>query len=563
MIDRYSTPEMKVLWSEANRYRSWLVIELAVTEAWEASGDVPQGTTTRIHKALEGQELDEGFAERVAEIESTTKHDIVAFTRALTERIGDDAKYIHLGLTSTDVVDSAQNLILREACTIILKDLEELAEALKEKAVTYRHTPCIGRTHGIHAEPMTFGLKFLNFYANLQRDKERLERASESLRVVMLSGSIGTYAHIPPNIEEKVAEKLGLIADPVTNQTVARDRHAEFMNALALMGTTLERIAVEIRHLQRTEVREAQEGFSKGQTGSSSMPHKKNPISTENISGVARLLRSNAQAALENVVLWHERDISHSSTERIILPDSTTLASYATRRMTRVIKNLVVYPENMLKNINALHGLVYSQRVLHKLIDAGMMREQAYDVVQRNSLKSWENQVPLKELIRQDPESPLDEITLEAAFDIVTDDRYEGHAAARTQNLELGWVVFDTRQANDDPQKVHWPPKNLGLCASFVNLVDAPLAATTDHVLNHDLRIARNVFVEVLDERLGVTSQPAAGARRYDDFNGLAFKILGVSTDGQQTKGRHSGQQGSERAFHVFLLTWVLLLVSS
>lgn len=418
VIDRYSTPEMKALWSEANRYRHWLVIELAVTEAWEDLAEVPKGTTAAIHQALEGQDLDDAFADRVAEIEAVTKHDIVAFTRALTERIGDNAKYIHLGLTSTDVVDSAQNLVLREACDLILADLEGLADALKAKAIEYKHTPCIGRTHGIHAEPMTFGLKFLNFFANVQRDKARLERAAEELRVLMLSGSIGTYAHVPPDIEEKVAKTLNLKVDPITNQTVARDRHAELMNALAILGTTLERISVEIRHLQRTEVREAQEGFSKGQTGSSSMPHKKNPISTENITGVARLLRSNAQAALENVVLWHERDISHSSTERIILPDSTTLASYATRRMTKVVTNLVVYPENMQKNIDALNGLVFSQRLLHKLIDKGMMREQAYEVVQRNSLKSWETQKPLQELIANDPDNPLDEHELAAAFDV-------------------------------------------------------------------------------------------------------------------------------------------------
>ncbi len=431
MIDRYSTPEMKTLWSEANRYRKWLLIELAVTEAWEAMGEVPAGTSKSIQDALVGKELDEAFALRVAEIEAVTKHDIVAFTRALTERIGDSAKYIHLGLTSTDVVDSAQNLVLRDAIDIILADLDALAESLKEKAITYKHTPCIGRTHGIHAEPMTFGLKFLTFYAAILRDKARLERAREGLGVIMLSGSIGTYAHIPPSIEEAVAERLGLMADPITNQTVARDRHAELMNALAILGSSLEQIAVEIRHLQRTEVREAQEGFSKGQTGSSSMPHKKNPISTENITGVARLLRSNAQAALENVVLWHERDISHSSVERIILPDSTSLASYALRRMTRVISQLIVYPENMQKNLDALNGLVFSQRVLHRLIDKGMMREDAYDLVQRNSLKSWETALPLQELIASDELNPLTEDELSAAFDVAWYLRYTDAIYAR------------------------------------------------------------------------------------------------------------------------------------
>ena len=417
MIERYNTPELINLWSEANKYRTWLTVELAATEAWEQLGEVPTGTAARILERLRDTPLDDTFAERVAEIEAVTKHDIVAFTRALTERIGDDAKYIHLGLTSTDVVDSAQNLVLIQALDIILEDVRGLADALKEKAVTYKYTPCIGRTHGIHAEPITFGLKFLNFYAAIMRDLVRLERAKNAVSVLMLSGSVGTYAHVPPEIEAIVAGKLGLSVDPVTNQTVARDRHAELVSALAILGTSLERIAVEIRHLQRTEVREAQEGFSKGQTGSSSMPHKKNPIATENISGIARLMRSNLQAALENVALWHERDISHSSVERIILPDTTALASYATRRLTRVVNNLIVYPEAMQQNLEALHGLIYSQRVLHKLIDKGMMRESAYEVVQRNSLKSWETQVPLKNLIHADSESPLTEDELEEAFE--------------------------------------------------------------------------------------------------------------------------------------------------
>jgi adenylosuccinate lyase len=416
VIDRYSTPEMKTLWSEAKKYQIWLEIELAATEAWEALGEVPQGTTARIRESLKHQELDEAFANRVAEIEAVTKHDIVAFTRALSEKIGDDARFIHLGLTSTDVVDSAQNLILRQALDFVLKDVQVLQTFVKEKAITYKHTPCIGRTHGIHAEPMTFGLKFLNFYAALLRDEKRLRQSRESINVLMLSGSVGTYAHVPPEIEKRVAEKLDMTVDPVTNQTVARDRHAELLSSLAILGTTLERIALEVRHLQRSEVREAQEGFSKGQTGSSSMPHKKNPIATENITGIARLLRSNLQAALENVALWHERDISHSSTERVILPDTTTLASYATRRLTNVVQNLMVYPENMQKNLDSLHGLIYSQRVLHKLIDKGIMREVAYEVVQRNSLKSWETGTHLKELLQQDPDNPLTPDELSEAF---------------------------------------------------------------------------------------------------------------------------------------------------
>jgi adenylosuccinate lyase len=417
MIDRYGTPEMKRLWSEANRYRAWLEVELAATEAWEELGEVPAGTARRISEAIERQPLDEAFAERVAEIEAVTRHDIVAFTRALTERVGEDAKYVHLGLTSTDVVDTAQNLLLREAAALVIDDVRGLLDVVRERAVEHKHTPTIGRTHGIHAEPMTFGLKFLNFSAALERDLERLRAAREAISVAMASGSVGTYAHVPPQVEAKVAERLGLSVDRVSNQTVARDRHAQLMSALAILGTTLERIALEIRHLQRSEVREAQEGFAKGQTGSSSMPHKKNPIATENISGIARLLRSNLQAALENVALWHERDISHSSVERILLPDTTTLASYATRRLTRTVRELVVYPEAMLRNLEALHGLVYSQRVLHLLIERGMMREQAYEIVQRNSLQSWERGEHLRELLAADPAVPLSSDELRAAFD--------------------------------------------------------------------------------------------------------------------------------------------------
>jgi adenylosuccinate lyase len=417
MIDRYATPEMQGLWSEANRYRAWLEVELAATEAWEELGEVPQGSAARIREALREQPLDEAFAERVAEIESVTRHDIVAFTRALTERVGEGARFIHLGLTSTDVVDTAQNLLLREALGLIIADAEALSDAVRDRAVEYKHTPVIGRTHGIHAEPMTFGLKFLNFHAALERDLERLRRSRETVSVAMISGSVGTYAHVPPEVETRAAGRLGLTPDPVSSQTVARDRHAELMATLAILGTTLERIALEIRHLQRSEVREAQEGFAKGQTGSSSMPHKKNPIASENVSGIARLLRSNLQAALENVALWHERDISHSSVERVILPDTTTLASYATRRLTRVVRELVVYPDAMRRNLDALHGLIYSQRVLHLLLEQGLMREQAYEIVQRNSLRSWEEGRHLRELLSADPDNPLDAEALGAAFD--------------------------------------------------------------------------------------------------------------------------------------------------
>ncbi|MEJ2290413.1 MAG: adenylosuccinate lyase [Deinococcales bacterium] len=417
MIDRYSTPEMRRLWGGAARYRAWLQVELAATEAWEALGEVPAGTAEAIDRALGGQPLDDAFAARVEEIEATTRHDIVAFTRAIAERVGEPARFLHMGLTSTDVVDTAQNLLLREALDIVLADVSALSEALREKAVRYKHTPCVGRTHGIHAEPMTFGLKFLNFLAALRRDEARLRQAREAVSVAMLSGSVGTYAHVPPEVEARVAERLGLAVDAVTNQTVARDRHAELMSALAILGTTVERVALEIRHLQRSEVREAQEGFGRGQTGSSSMPHKKNPIASENLTGVARLLRSNLQAALENVALWHERDISHSSVERIILPDSTTLASYALRRLTGVLEALVVDEQRLGANLELLHGLIYSQRVLHKLIDRGLSREAAYEVVQRNSLRSWDEGTHLKTLLSEDPDNLLTGAELDDAFD--------------------------------------------------------------------------------------------------------------------------------------------------
>ena len=418
MVDRYATPEMLSLWGEVNRYRTWFKVELSAIEAWERFGEVPVGTGLRLRNAVEQDPLDEEFVARVAEIEAETRHDIVAFTRALTERFGEDARFVHLGLTSTDVVDTAQNLLLRDAMSIVITDLVELSSAVRDLAIEYKLTPCVGRTHGIHAEPMTFGLKFLFFYSILERDLIRLKQARKGISVAMLSGSVGTYAHVRPEIERFVAEDLGISPESVSNQTVARDRHAELLSTLAILGTTIERIAVEIRHLQRSEVREVMEGFSAGQTGSSSMPHKRNPIATENLTGVARILRANLQAGLENVSLWHERDISHSSVERFILPDSTALASYAIRRLTRVIRRLEVFPERMAGNLDQLGGLIFSQRVLHKLIAKGMMREEAYDVVQRNSLLSWDSGTTLRELLECDSTCSLTPSELDEAFDV-------------------------------------------------------------------------------------------------------------------------------------------------
>jgi adenylosuccinate lyase len=419
MIDRYLTPEMKALWSEANKYRAWLKVELSAMQAQAELNEVPAAAHTDLLARSEADPLDEAFAERVAEIEAVTRHDIVAFTTALSERYGENARFVHHGLTSTDVVDTAQNLLLDEALGTVMADAAALREVCRAQAVTYKHTPTIGRTHGIHAEPMTFGLKFLNWMATLDRDLTRLNAAQQSIRVVMLSGSVGTYAHVSPEVEERVAAEWSWQVAPVTNQTLARDRHAEVLSALAIYGTTLEKISVEIRHLQRSEVREAMEPFGKGQKGSSSMPHKKNPILTENVTGMARLLRGYLVTGLENVALWHERDISHSSAERVILPDATSIASYATRRLTGVLRDLVVYPERMLANLNSLGGLVFSQRVLHLLIDEkGMAREDAYAVVQRNSLRAWETGEGLRDLLAADAENPLNGSELDSAFDL-------------------------------------------------------------------------------------------------------------------------------------------------
>nr|WP_256435027.1 adenylosuccinate lyase [Deinococcus sp. JMULE3] len=419
VIDRYLTPEMKALWSEASKYRAWLRVELAAMQAQARHGEVPQAAYDTLTAKSAADPLDEAFALKVAQIEAVTRHDIVAFTRALTDRYGDEARFIHHGLTSTDVVDTAQNLVLDEALGVIITDVEALREVCRIQAAAHKHTPTVGRTHGIHAEPMTFGLKFLNWMATLDRDLERLHAARKRIQVVMLSGSVGTFAHVSPRIEEEVAQAWGWQAAPVTNQTLARDRHAEVLSALAIYGTTVEKIAVEIRHLQRSEVREAMEPFGKGQTGSSSMPHKKNPILTENVTGLARLLRGYLLTGLENVPLWHERDISHSSAERVILPDATAATSYATRRLTGVLRDLVVFPERMLRNLNDLGGLVFSQRVLHALIDEkGMTREDAYTLVQRNALRSWETGEGLRDLLKADAESPLSDAELDAAFDL-------------------------------------------------------------------------------------------------------------------------------------------------
>ena len=419
MIARYQTPEMARLWSEENRYRTWALVEAYALEAWEELGQAPKGLSQRLLKALEERPLDEAFARRVEALEAKTRHDLVAFTRALVEWTGDEeiGRYLHLGLTSSDIVDTALGALTVQALDLILKELHGVQEALKALALRYKHTPAIARTHGVHAEPTSFGLRFLSFLAAFQRDAERLQRARKTIGVAMLSGSVGNYAHLPPEVEAHVAKRLGLLPEPLSTQVVPRDRHAEVLAALAILGGNLERVAVELRHLQRTEVLEAQEPFQEGQTGSSSMPHKKNPVGLENLTGMARLLRGYLHPALENIALWHERDISHSSVERVILPDATTLAHYALRRLGGILKGLKVFEENLLRNLNLTRGLIYSQRVLNALIALGLSREKAYEIVQRNALRSWEEGVDFPELLEKDPENPLKGEALKALFD--------------------------------------------------------------------------------------------------------------------------------------------------
>jgi len=419
MIARYQTPEMTALWSPEHRFRVWAEVERLALEAWEGLGAVPAGVAEKLARALPAGDFEPEFSERVAAIEAETHHDVVAFVRALAERSGDGAvrRYLHYGLTSSDVVDTAQNRLLAEALDLVLAELENLLAALADLAVRYKRTPAVGRTHGVHAEPTAFGLRFLSFYAAALRDRERLRRAREAAATAAVSGSVGNYAHTPPAVEAYVAERLGLVPEPVSTQVVPRDRHAEVLAALAVFGANLERVAVELRHLARTEVLEVSEPFREGQTGSSSMPHKKNPVALENVSGLARLLKSNLQAALENVALWHERDISHSSVERVILPDSTTLAHYLARRLTRVLEGLVVHEDRIRKNLELTRGLVYSQRVLNLLIEKGLERDRAYRLVQRNALKCWEEGRDLAELLAADPENPLTAEELAAAFD--------------------------------------------------------------------------------------------------------------------------------------------------
>lgn len=396
MIERYTRPEMGRLWELQNKFQKWLDVEIAVCEAWAELGEIPEDSLKRIKEKANFD------IKRIDEIESTVKHDVIAFLTSVSEYVGPDSRFIHKGLTSSDVVDTALSLIMKEASEIIIDDIKKLLPLLKEKAFIYKYTPCIGRSHGVHAEPMTFGLKFALWYEDFKRNLRRIEQAKEVISIGKISGAVGTFSNIPPEIEERVCRKLGLKPEPVATQVIQRDRHAEFMMVLALIAATIEKIAIEIRHLQRTEVLEAEEPFTVGQKGSSAMPHKRNPVGCENLSGLARIVRSNCLSAIENIALWHERDISHSSVERIIIPDSTILVDYMLNRLMGIIKDLQVYPERMLSNIRKSFGLYNSQRVLLALVDKGLTREQAYILVQRNAMESWSKGISFMELLKSD-----------------------------------------------------------------------------------------------------------------------------------------------------------------
>ena len=398
MIPRYSRPDMSALWEPKHKFDTWLQVEIAATEAWEKLGKVPEGTAARMR-------VNARFTvERIDEIEASTHHDVVAFTRCVAESLGEDSKWLHYGLTSTDVVDTAQAAILREACGMLVAGVEKFIATLERQAVACRNLPVMGRTHGVHAEPTVFGLKFLLWRADMQRCLKRLQAAAETMRVGKLSGAVGNYGNIDPFVEKYVCEKLGIEPAPVSTQVLQRDRHAELMCAIAITGACIEKIATEVRHCQRTELREAEEPFGKGQKGSSTMPHKRNPVKSENVCGLARVLRGYAVTAMENVALWHERDISHSSAERVIIPDGTTLLDYMFERVDFILSGLLVHPENMLRSMAMSHNLVHAQRVMLALVEKGMLREAAYDLVQRLAMESWAKECDYKQLLLADPE---------------------------------------------------------------------------------------------------------------------------------------------------------------
>jgi adenylosuccinate lyase len=396
MIPRYTRPEMAKIWTEQRKFETWLEIELLVCEALSELGEIPSEAVKEI------REKSKFDVQQINEIEKVTKHDVIAFLTNVGESIGPLSKYLHYGLTSSDILDTSLALLLKEASEIILQDIHRFLEILKKKAFQHKETLMIGRSHGVHAEPITFGLKMALWYDEMKRNLIRMERAKEAVSVGKISGAVGTFAHIPPFVEEFVCRRLGLKPAPISTQIVQRDHHAEFFTTLAILASSIEKFSVELRHLQRTEVLEVEEFFSKGQKGSSAMPHKRNPISAENLSGLARLVRSYSIAAMENIPLWHERDISHSSVERVIAPDATILIDYMLNRLTSIVENLIVYPENMKANLDKMGGLIFSEAILLLLTRKGLSREEAYGVVQRNAMKVWEKGDDFKTLLSQD-----------------------------------------------------------------------------------------------------------------------------------------------------------------
>jgi adenylosuccinate lyase len=403
MIERYTLPEMGAIWSDESRFQAWLDVELAVCDVHAEMGTIPEAEAREIRERATASPVDRAFVDRVAEIERVTRHDVIAFTTAVAERVGPASRFVHYGLTSSDVVDTANGLLLKRAGERVLARLRSLAEVLARRAVEHKDTAMIGRTHGVHAEPTTFGLVLLLYHAETLRNVERVERAVRAVSVGKISGAVGTFAHLDPEVEERVCERLGLEPAPVSTQVVQRDRYAELVSSLAIVCSTLEKIALEVRHLQRTEVREAQEPFGKGQKGSSAMPHKRNPVVSEQICGLARVVRGNVVAAIENNALWHERDISHSSVERVILPDSCILADYLLAKTEWLVDGLVVFPERMRENLDALRGVIFSGQVLLELTRKGVTREDAYAMVQPLAMRVWDEDRDFADLVRTDP----------------------------------------------------------------------------------------------------------------------------------------------------------------
>jgi adenylosuccinate lyase len=398
MIDRYTLPEMGALWSEQNKFQKWLEVELAVCDVHAEMGTIPAAAVEQIRARARFS------VERINEIEKITNHDVIAFTTNLAESIGEPARFVHYGLTSSDVVDTANALLLRDSADILLNKIDSLQEVLKRRAFEFKHTPQVGRTHGIHAEPTSFGLTFALWYDEMRRQRERMVRAREAVAVGKISGAVGAFAHLDPQVEDKVCQRLGLKAAPVSTQIIQRDIYAEYLSTLALVASSLDKFALNIRHWQRTEVREAQERFAKGQKGSSAMPHKRNPIISERLSGMARVVRANSIVGLENIPLWHERDISHSSAERVVLPDSSIALDYMLYKATNLIDGLVVYPERMLENLNATRGLIFSGQLLLALTNKGVSRETAYDWVQRNAMQVWDEEKDFQTMVKADKE---------------------------------------------------------------------------------------------------------------------------------------------------------------